>query len=59
MTIVALTFLSAGRLWLLLVVVALIAAYVVMQLRRKDYAVRFTNLALLDTIAPKRPGWRN
>ena len=58
MTIVALTFLSAGRLWLLLLVAALIAAYVVMQLRRKDYAVRFTNLALLDTIAPKRPGWR-
>ncbi|MDQ4071239.1 MAG: VWA domain-containing protein, partial [Actinomycetota bacterium] len=36
----------------------LVAAYVVMQLRRKDYAVRFTNLALLDSIAPKRPGWR-
>ncbi|MGH9264588.1 MAG: VWA domain-containing protein [Acidimicrobiales bacterium] len=56
--ILALTFLSRGRLWLLLVVAALIAAYVVMQLRRKDYAVRFTNLALLDSIAPKRPGWR-
>ena len=52
----ALTFLSAGRLWFLLVVAGLIAAYVVMQLRRKDYAVRFTNLALLDSIAPKRPG---
>ncbi len=56
--ILALTFLSRGRLWLLLVVAALIAAYVVMQMRRKDYAVRFTNLALLDSIAPKRPGWR-
>jgi Ca-activated chloride channel homolog len=55
---IALTFLSGGRLWLLLLVAALIAAYVVMQLRRKDYAVRFTNLALLDSIAPKRPGWR-
>ncbi len=54
----ALTFLSRSRLWFLLVVAALIAAYVVMQLRRKDYAVRFTNLALLDSIAPKRPGWR-
>jgi Ca-activated chloride channel homolog len=56
--ILALTFLSRGRLWLLLIVAALIAAYVVMQMRRKDYAVRFTNLALLDSIAPKRPGWR-
>ena len=56
--IVALTFLSRSRLWLLLVVAALIAAYVMMQMRRKEYAVRFTNLALLDSIAPKRPGWR-
>ncbi len=54
----ALTFLSGSRLWFLLVVAGLIAAYVIMQLRRKDYAVRFTNLALLDSIAPKRPGWR-
>jgi Ca-activated chloride channel homolog len=56
--ILALTFLSRSRLWLLLLVAALIALYVVMQLRRKDYAVRFTNLALLDSIAPKRPTWR-
>jgi len=56
--IFAVTFLSAGRLWLLVLVAALIAAYVIMQLRRKDYAVRFTNLALLDSVAPKRPGWR-
>ncbi|TFV85654.1 VWA domain-containing protein [Blastococcus sp. CT_GayMR16] len=47
-------------LWLLalLVVVALIAVYVVLQLRRKAYAARFTNVALLGTIVPKRPGWR-
>jgi Ca-activated chloride channel homolog len=56
--ILALTFLSRSRLWLLLLVAALVAAYVVMQLRRKDYAVRFTNLALLDSIATKRPSWR-
>ena len=54
----ALTFLSGARLWFLVVVAALIAAYVVMQLRRKEYAVRFTNLNLLDSIAPKRPSWR-
>ena len=52
------TFLSPGRLWLLLAVAALVAAYVVMQRRRSAYAVRFTNLALLDRLAPRRPGWR-
>lgn len=55
---IALTFLSGARLWLLLVVAALAIAYVAMQFRRKEYAVRFTNLALLDSIAPKRPDWR-
>ncbi|MFI7634170.1 VWA domain-containing protein [Nonomuraea sp. NPDC049400] len=48
-------------LWLLLLVpVALLAlTYVVMALRsRTAYAVRFTNLDLLDKVAPRRPGWR-
>src|SRR3712207_6175204 len=46
--------------WLLglLAVVALVALYVVLQLRRKAYAARFTNVALLGTLVPKRPGWR-
>lgn len=52
------TFLSASRLWLLLVVAGLAAAYVILQSRRRDYAVRFTNLELLASVAPKRPGWR-
>jgi Ca-activated chloride channel family protein len=52
------SFLSGSRLWLLLGAVALAGAYVAQQLRRKQYAVRFTNLALLDRIAPRRPGWR-
>ncbi|MFP5320060.1 MAG: VWA domain-containing protein [Acidimicrobiia bacterium] len=55
---IAVSFLAAGRLWLLLGVAALAAVYVVQQLRRKHYAVRFTNLALLDRIAPRRPAWR-
>jgi Ca-activated chloride channel family protein len=47
-------------LWLLLllVVVALVAFYVLLQLRRKAYAARFTNVALLGSLVPKRPGWR-
>lgn len=43
---------------LLLVVIALAALYVVLQSRRKQYAVRFSNLELLSSVAPKRPGWR-
>jgi Ca-activated chloride channel family protein len=52
------SFLSPGRLWLLVAVAALAIGYVLMQRRRSKYAVRFTNLALLDKVAPKRPGWR-
>src|SRR2546423_70940 len=54
----ALTFLSPWRLWFLLAVAALAVVYVVQQFRRKQYAVRFTNLALLDKIAPRRRAWR-
>ena len=46
------------RLWLLLGVAAFAAVYVVLQRRRSKYAVRFTNLALLEAVAPQRPGWR-
>jgi Ca-activated chloride channel family protein len=47
-------------LWLLglLVVAALVTYYVVLQLRRQAYAARFTNVALLGSLVPKRPGWR-
>jgi Ca-activated chloride channel family protein len=40
------------------VVAALVAFYVLLQLRRKAYAARFTNVALLGSLVPKRPGWR-
>lgn len=54
----AFEFLAANRLWLLLGVAGLAVSYLVLQRRRSTYAVRFTNLALLDSVAPKRPGWR-
>jgi Ca-activated chloride channel homolog len=54
----ALTFNTASRLWLLAAVAAIAVAYVVTQKRRRQYAVRFANLALLATVAPRRPGWR-
>jgi Ca-activated chloride channel family protein len=52
------TFLAQPRLWLLVGVALLLIIYVVAQRRRRRYAVRFTNLALLDSVAPERPGWR-
>ncbi|SNR81441.1 VWA domain-containing protein [Actinomadura mexicana] len=52
------TFLSPERLWLLGLLPLVAAAYLLLQLRRRQYAVRFTNLALLSQVAPRRPGWR-
>jgi Ca-activated chloride channel homolog len=52
------TFLEPVRLWLLLGVAALVGAYVLLQLRRRTYAVRFTNVDLLASLAPRRPAWR-
>jgi Ca-activated chloride channel family protein len=45
--------------WLLLLVVvaALAVGYVVLLSRRRRDTVRFTNLALLERVAPHRPGW--
>jgi Ca-activated chloride channel family protein len=47
-------------LWLLglLAVAALVGLYVLLQLRRRAYAARFTNVALLSSLVPRRPGWR-
>lgn len=56
--VLAITFVEQARLWLLVLVAALGISYLVTQRRRRTYAVRFTNLALLDSVAPKRPGWR-
>lgn len=52
------SFLAGDRLLLLVGVAGLAGAYVLMQKRRRGYAVRFTNLSLLSSVAPKRPGWR-
>jgi len=52
------TFLEPQRLWFLLLVPALVALYVGLQYRKSHYAVRFTNMALLDTVAPRRVNWR-
>ena len=51
-------FLDPGWLWALAAVTALLVAYVVRQLVRRRYLVRFSNLALLRSVAPRHPGWR-
>lgn len=55
---IAIVFSESARLWLLALVAALVAAYVAVQFTRRRYAVRFTNLDLLDKVAPKGPGIR-
>jgi Ca-activated chloride channel family protein len=54
----AIEFSQPNRLWLLAAVAGLLAAYVAVQFTRRKYAVRFTNLDLLDKVAPKGPGLR-
>ena len=51
------SFTSADWLWLLLAVAAVAAAYLLVNLRRRAYTVRFTNLALLESVTPRRPQW--
>ncbi len=52
------TFQSPWWLLALLAVLALAGFYVLLQLRRARYAARFTNVALLGSLVPKRAGWR-
>ena len=51
-------FASPGWLLLLIPAAALLAGYGIVQLRRKRHVARFTNVELLASIAPRRPGWR-
>lgn len=58
MSVVGATFLAGGRLWWLLAVAALGGGYVATQLWGRRATVRFTQVDLLDRVAPSRPGWR-
>jgi Ca-activated chloride channel family protein len=51
-------FLSPGWLFLLIVVGLMLVGYVLLQVRRKRYVARFSNVELLGSVAPRRPGWR-
>ncbi|HEX7165820.1 MAG TPA: VWA domain-containing protein [Acidimicrobiales bacterium] len=52
------SFLSPGWLWLLAALPLLGVAYAALQRRRRHRAVRYPNLDLLASVAPKRAGWR-
>lgn len=49
---------DARFLWLLLIVPAALAAYVLLQQRRPKDVVRFTNLDLLESVVEHSPRWR-
>src|SRR5436190_113859 len=51
-------FLAPQLLLGLLLIPVAIGFYLWAQRRRSKYAVRFTNLALLSNLAPRRPSWR-
>lgn len=51
-------FVAPAWLLLLIVVAAVSGVYAVLQLRRKKYVARFSNVELLASVAPRRPGWR-
>jgi Ca-activated chloride channel family protein len=55
---IAAHFLAPQRLWWVLAIAALAAAYIGVQFWRRRAAVRFTQVDLLDKVAPSRPGWR-
>lgn len=54
----SLSFLAPGRLALLILPLTLAAGYVLLAARRRRYALRFTTVAMLDKVAPDKPGWK-
>ncbi len=56
--IVPTDFLAPERLWLLVIVALLGAGYLAVLRWRQAAQVRFTQIDLLDDIAPRRPRWR-
>ena len=52
------SFASPLRLLLIVVPLLLLGAYVLVQRSRRKYALRFTSVDLLASVAPRRPGWQ-
>jgi Ca-activated chloride channel family protein len=58
MNVGSMTFASPELLLALLLVPIALVAYLLLQRRRTRYVVRFTNVALLENLVPRRPSWR-
>jgi Ca-activated chloride channel homolog len=52
------SFASPLRLLLIVVPALLLGAYLLAQRSRRKYALRFTSVDLLASVAPRRPGWQ-
>jgi Ca-activated chloride channel homolog len=52
------TFLWADALWLLLLIPALVVAYILLQRRRQKYALRYASLSVVKEALGRGPGWR-
>ncbi|HZD38526.1 MAG TPA: VWA domain-containing protein [Actinomycetes bacterium] len=46
------------RLWLGVLTLAMVVAYVALQVRRGRFATRYASPGMLAKLAPRRPGWR-
>jgi len=58
MSVLAVGFQSPLWLFALVLIPLVVAGYVALQSRRREYAVRFASLATLASVAPAAPGWR-
>ncbi len=52
------SFLAGRWLWMLVAVAGVAGGYGLVRLRRRADAVRFTNVSLLEGVAPRHAGWR-
>jgi len=48
-------FMHPGRLWWLFAVVGIVVLYVFAEVRRRRNLIRFSSVAMLDSVAPRRP----
>ena len=52
------TFITPWRLWFLVLVLVIAVVYILLQRRRRTYALRFSSSELFDSVATGSPGLR-